>query len=283
MVGRYEISNENWAQITDIVSPTQVMGRPRRDDRQVLNGIFWVLCSGAKWRDLPERYGPWSTAYERFRKWRDDGTFEAILSRLQLRLREDGLMDLDTWMIDSTSIRATRAAAGGGKKGAEEPVDHALGRSRGGLTTKIHLVCDSHGWPLAFTLSPGQQADSRHFISTLESVYLPGRVGRPRKRSRYVVADKGYDSDELRRYCDRHGIKPVIAQRQMHRKTRPGLPRRFDQHRYRQRNAVERCFGWLKELRRFATRYEKLASSFRAMVCVACIERCLRANFSYKA
>ncbi|MGP9500571.1 MULTISPECIES: IS5 family transposase, partial [unclassified Halomonas] len=265
MVGRYEISNENWAQITDIVSPTQVMGRPRRDDRQVLNGIFWVLCSGAKWRDLPERYGPWSTAYERFRKWRDDGTFEAILSRLQLRLREDGLMDLDTWMIDSTSIRATRAAAGGGKKGgSEEPVDHALGRSRGGLTTKIHLVCDSHGWPLAFTLSPGQQADSRHFISTLESVYLPGRVGRPRKRSRYVVADKGYDSDELRRYCDRHGIKPVIAQRQMHRKTRPGLPRRFDQHRYRQRNAVERCFGWLKELRRFATRYEKLASSFRA-------------------
>jgi transposase len=120
MVGRYEISNENWAQITDIVSPTQVMGRPRRDDRQVLNGIFWVLCSGAKWRDLPERYGPWSTAYERFRKWRDDGTFEAILSRLQLRLREHGLIDLDPSLISSTSISATRAAAGGGKKGAQK-------------------------------------------------------------------------------------------------------------------------------------------------------------------
>ena len=122
MVGRYryEISDDGWAQIEDIVAPPQTMGRPRRDDRKMLNGIFWVLCSGAKWRDLPERYGPWSTVYDRFRKWRDDGTFEAVLSRLQLKLREDGLMDLDTWMIDATSVRATRAAAGGGKKGARK-------------------------------------------------------------------------------------------------------------------------------------------------------------------
>ena len=58
--------------------------------------------------------------YHRFRKWRDDGTFEGVLSRLQLKLREDGLMDLDTWMIDSTSVRATRATAGGGKKGSRK-------------------------------------------------------------------------------------------------------------------------------------------------------------------
>ncbi|HBN61451.1 MAG TPA: IS5 family transposase [Halomonas sp.] len=145
------------------------------------------------------------------------------------------------------------------------------------------MVCDRHGWPLAFTLSPGQEADSRHFVATLESIHLPGGVGRPRKRSRYMVADKGYDSDELRRYCDRHGIKSVIAQRNMHRRTRPGLPRRFDKPKYRQRNAIERCFGWLKECRRIATRYEKLVSSFKAMVCMACIDRCLRANFSHKA
>lgn len=58
MAGRYEISDNGWALIEDIVSPPQRTGRPRRDDRQVLNGIFWILCSGAKWRDLPERYGP---------------------------------------------------------------------------------------------------------------------------------------------------------------------------------------------------------------------------------
>ncbi|GAB2715040.1 hypothetical protein GCM10027172_07430 [Halomonas garicola] len=119
MAGRYEVSNHGWSLIEDIVSPPQRMGRPRRDDRQILNGIFWVLCSGAKWRDVPERYGPWTTVYERFRRWRDDGTFDAVLERLHLQLREDGLMDLDTWMVDSTSIRATRAASGGGKKGAQ--------------------------------------------------------------------------------------------------------------------------------------------------------------------
>lgn len=83
----------------------------------MLNGIFWILCSGVKWRDLPERFGPWKTVYQRFRQWRDDGTLERILSRLHLKLREDGYMDLDTWMTDSISTQATRSAVGGGKKG----------------------------------------------------------------------------------------------------------------------------------------------------------------------
>ncbi|ANB03104.1 transposase [Ectothiorhodospira sp. BSL-9] len=117
MAERYELSDAEWELVKDIVSTPQRMGRPRRDDRQMLNGIFWILCSGAKWRDLPERFGPWKTVYDRFRTWRDDGTFEAVLARLHLRLREDGLMDLGTWMLDSTSTRATRAASGGGKKG----------------------------------------------------------------------------------------------------------------------------------------------------------------------
>jgi len=119
MAGRYELSDQRWQVIEDIVSPPQAMGRPRRDDRQMLNGILWILCAGAQWRDLPERYGPWKTVYQRFRQWRDDGTFDHILSRLHLRLREDGYMDLNTWMVDSTSIRATRSASGAGKKGGQ--------------------------------------------------------------------------------------------------------------------------------------------------------------------
>jgi transposase len=281
MAGRHELSDASWQMIEDIVSPPQTMGRPLRDDRQMLNWIFWILCTGAKWRDLPERYGPWKTVYDRFRQWRDDGTFEAALDRLHLKLREDGLMDLDTWMIDSTSIRATRAASGGGKKGGSKtPLGHALGRSRGGLTTKIHMVCDRQGWPLTFTLPPGQDSDTRHFIPTLERVQLPGPSGRPRKRCRFIVADKGYDSEPLRRYCDQHRMKPIIARRKMKRKPRPGAPRGFDKPRYRERNIIERCFGWIKELRRVCARYDKLASSFGAMICLACIDRCLRADFS---
>ncbi|MBO8087872.1 MAG: transposase, partial [Marichromatium sp.] len=82
--------------IADLFSRPQRTGRPRRDDRLILNGIFWVLCSGAAWRDLPARFGPWSTVYQQFRDWRDDGTFTKVLDRLHIRLHEDGLIDLET-------------------------------------------------------------------------------------------------------------------------------------------------------------------------------------------
>ncbi len=118
MTGRCELSYERWHMIEEFVSPPQVMGGPRRDDRQRLNGIFWILYSGATWRDLPERYGPGKIVYQRFRQWRDDGTFDQGLARL--RLRQDGLMDLDTWMADSTSSRATRAAGSAGKMGGRK-------------------------------------------------------------------------------------------------------------------------------------------------------------------
>lgn len=68
MAGRYELSKQNWRLIEAMVSPPQTMGRLRRDDRQILNGIFWILCSGAKRCDLLERYGPWKTVYQRFRQ-----------------------------------------------------------------------------------------------------------------------------------------------------------------------------------------------------------------------
>lgn len=166
MSDRYEISAQRWALIEPIVSPPQRMGRPRRDDRQMLNSIFWILCSGAKWRDLPEHYGPWKTVHQRFRQWRDDGTFERVLRHLHLRLREDGLIAgyLDG-RLDLHSSNQSRQRCW--KKGrAQEPQHHCLGRSRGGLNTKIHLACDC--------------ADSRYFMPLLEQISLSGSQGRPR-------------------------------------------------------------------------------------------------------
>ena len=185
MAKRYELPDAAWELIADLISPEQRMGRPRSDDRLMLNGIFWILCSGAAWCDLPERLGPWSTVYQRFRDWRDDGTF-------------------------------------------------------------------------------------------------PGKQGRPRKRCRWLLADKGYDAEHLRQYCDRYRMQPVIPLRTMKRKPKPGLPRLFDRPKYRQRNIIERMFGWLKESRRIGTRYDKLARSFAAMVTLACTLRCLRQYFSYR-
>jgi transposase len=86
----------------------------------MLNAMMWILSSGAPWRDLPERYGPWQTAYERFQRWRSQGVIDRILSRLQLRLNQEGYIDWDLWLVDGTSIRASKAAAGGGKRGGRK-------------------------------------------------------------------------------------------------------------------------------------------------------------------
>ncbi len=113
---RYELTDEQWALIEDLF-PKHPTGRPRNDDRRVLNGILWVLCSGAAWRDLPERYGSFKSVNYRFNQWRRDGTFDRVLRHLQMRLDEKGLIDYATWMIDATNVRASKAAAGARKKG----------------------------------------------------------------------------------------------------------------------------------------------------------------------
>jgi transposase len=117
MVGRHELHDWQWQLIRDLFPPPKATGRKRRDPRQMLNAVFWILCSGAPWRDLPERYGPWQGAYHWHRIWANDGTLDRILERLQIRLNAEGLMDLDTWFVDSTHVRASRVAAGA-KKGA---------------------------------------------------------------------------------------------------------------------------------------------------------------------
>ncbi|HBO8767057.1 TPA: IS5 family transposase [Pseudomonas aeruginosa] len=285
MAKRYELSDEAWDVVSDLFIETHGRGRPRLSDRLMLDGVLWVLCSGAAWRDMPERFGPWSTVYQRFRGWRNQGTFDQMLKRLHLRLNEQGLIDLQTWMIDSTAVRATRASSGARKKGgADEPADHALGRSRGGLTTKIHMLCDANGIPLRFLLSGGQASDISYAQPLLDEVSIQSNQrGRPRKRCKWLLADKGYDAEALRRYCDQYRMQPVIPMHSMKRKPKPGLPRLFDRPKYRQRNIIERMFGWLKENRRIVTRFDKLAKSYAAMVSLACSMRCLRHLFSYRA
>ncbi|KPX11787.1 ISPs1a-2 [Pseudomonas syringae pv. daphniphylli] len=90
-----------------------------------------------------------------------------------------------------------------GKRGPEEPLDNTLRCSRSGLTAKIHMVCDANGVPLRFMLSPGQASDIAHAQPLLDQVRIPGKPGRPRKRSRWLLADKGYDAEHLRYDCDR--------------------------------------------------------------------------------
>jgi len=114
---RHELSDQQWELLTPFFPPRpRKRGGQWKDDRTILNGIFWRLNTGAPWRDLPERYGKWKTVHDRFSKLRKSGLLDRIIEELQLHLDERGLVDYDLWCVDGSSIRASRAAAGASSK-----------------------------------------------------------------------------------------------------------------------------------------------------------------------
>lgn len=153
------------------------------------------------------------------------------------------------------------------------PPDEALGRSRGGFSSKLHLSCDGRGRPLSLVLTCGQRNDSTQLGAVLDAIRVPraGR-GRPRKRPSRLIADKGYSYPTCRDLLRRRRIPHTIPERDDQRERREGRPGRkpdFDKETYRRRNVVERCVSKLKQWRAIATRYDKRAANYRAGVVVA--------------
>ena len=163
------------------------------------------------------------------------------------------------------------------KKGdPEEPEDHALGRSRGGFSTKIHILCDGHGHPLHFHLTPGQAHESTVLNTLLEEAdaRLCDSDGEPIAWPVALGGDKGYRADWIDEYLIDLGIEPVIPSKE--NEDRSARPVEFDRDAYRDRNIIERLIGWLKEARRVFSRYEKTAKNFGGFIKMAFIERYLR-------
>ncbi|MFH9956057.1 IS5 family transposase [Streptomyces roseolus] len=268
---RHELSDAEWEFVRPLL-PESLRGRKRLDDRRVLNGIVWKFRTGTAWRDVPERYGPWATLHTRFRRWAMDGTFDRMLRAAQAKA--DAAGDIE-WLVsvDSTVVRAHQHAAGGRKGGLRDP---ALGRSRGGLTSKIHLACDGRGRPLAFVVTGGNTNDCTRFTAVMEAIRVPRTgPGRPRVRPDHVLGDKGYSSKAIRTWLRRRGIPHTIPERadqvrnRARRGSRGGRPPAFDREAYKHRNVVERCFNRLKQWRGIATRYDKTAESYEAAVTLA--------------
>lgn len=275
-----ELGDEEWNLLGPLLPHQDGPGHPWRDHRQVIEGVLWIVRTGAPWRDLPVEFGPWQTAYERFSRWRSDGTWNRLLETLQSVADQKGVIDWSLFAVDSSNIRASRAAAGAGKRGGPtEPQDHALGRSRGGFGSKIHLVCERGGALLSVIVTPGERHDSTQFQATLGQVRIKRSVGRPRFRPKAVAADKAYSTRQIRCWLGDHGIQAVIPLKkdQLKREAqRPGRRIKFDAHLYKLRNVIERSIGWLKENRRVATRFEKLALNFVQIVKLAILKRYLR-------
>ena len=295
MAKRYELSEAQWQRIAPALpGKPGDPGRSGVDNRVFVNGVLWVLRSGAHWHDLPERYGKWKTVHKRFTRWAKAGVWERVFASLAAD------PDNQYLMLDTTLVRAHQQAATGkggtatrlwgapeedwpsfrtwsdaivgyqdpdesfGQEAAQvalheyftrliEERHQALGRSRGGLTTKIHMLADALGRPLRFILTPGQAHDSLTAATLLDG-----------RRAKAVLADKAYDTNAIRALIADAGMVAVIPSK---RDRRIAIP--HDPALYRQRNQIERCFNKLKHFRRIATRYDRRDTYFLAFIQIA--------------
>jgi transposase len=110
---RHRLTDEQWEEIADLFAKPKRMGRPPANPRDMIDGILWILNTGAQWRDLPHAFGRKSTVWEHFDRWNDDGTLDAVFDRLRGQVQ----IDDELWCVDGTTVRAARCSAGGGKKG----------------------------------------------------------------------------------------------------------------------------------------------------------------------
>ncbi|WP_432104030.1 IS5 family transposase [Streptomyces sp. bgisy091] len=308
-MGQGDLSDAEWERLRPFLPVSNRRCGRWRDHRQVIDGILHRVRTGVQRRDLPERFGPRKTVYERHRLWSADGTWERLLQQVQAAADAAGEIDWDI-SVDSTIVRAHQHATGahrptagarlkGGRRartsgrsavaesarplGGGGAGGEGLGRSRGGFTSKLHLSADGRCRPLSLIVTPGQRADCTQFIVVLEKIRMPRPgLGRPRKKPDSLAADRAYSNGPIREYLRRRGIRHTIPEKRdsqaarLRKGARGGRPPGFDKERYKKRNTVERAINRMKQFRAVATRYDKRGYVFLGTATAAAVAIWLR-------
>ncbi|WP_228127354.1 IS5 family transposase [Acinetobacter lwoffii] len=241
-MARTLLTDDIWQQIQDTM---RLHGCYRsKNSRNIMEAILWKLHTGATWRDIPQEFCPWQTAYNRFNRWASKGLWNKFF--LDLR----GVLDQEWVFIDGSYIRVHQHASG-----ARHGFERAIGQSRGGRTTKIHLATDANGLPIDFKITGGGVHDSQVVKQLIDTV----------GEATYLIADKGYDAEHIRIYAQNKDMIPIIPMRSNSKRSN----KEFDKYLYKLRHLVENVFARLKHFRAIVTRFDKLARNYQSMIYIA--------------
>ncbi|WKZ11572.1 MAG: IS5 family transposase [Gammaproteobacteria bacterium] len=251
-----EISAAQFSRIEAFL-PVQ-RGNVSLSNLQVVNAILYIAENGCKWRALPKRFGNWHTIYTRMNRWAKAGVLDRLFEELQhqqlIRVK------IEAVSLDSTIVKVHPDGTGAPKKNGPQ----AIGRSRGGWTTKIHMVAADARTALTFSLSPGQAGDApagRELLRTLPD--LPARCR--------LIMDRAYEGNETRQLALDLDFIPVVPPHPLRSR-----PWQYSKAWYRRRNEIERLFRRLKGFRRVFSRFNKLDVMFAAFICFALVIEALR-------
>lgn len=247
-----DLTDEQWSLLEPLIplSPRRAdgRGRPWRAARDVLNGILWVLRTGAPWHDLPAPYPSYQTCHRRFQKWVRDDTLGRLL-RAFVRYRERlGDLNLQECFVDGSFAPAKMGGA-------------CVGKTKRGKGTKLMAIAEGHSLPVAIDIASA----SPHEVTLVDDLLLGRASIAP---PTLLIGDKAYDSDALDARLAKQGIT-VIAPHRANRRRRTQDGRRL--RRYRRRWKIERLWAWLFNFRRLVVRYERFDSNFRGFLYLACI------------
>jgi transposase len=237
------LTNELWSKLKGILRQHRIYDKPFL--RDMVEGMLYRMRVGCPWRDLPEEFGCWNTIFQKFNRWSAKNKLMMIFKML---IHEP---DLEWEFLDGSIVKAHQHSAG-----AASNEKQAIGKSVAGNTSKIHMAVDGFGLPIAFEITGGEVHDCKIAPELIDKLPV----------SNYVIADKGYDSEELRENIRNKLSIPIIP-----RKSNSTIGNSdLDWHLYKHRHLIENIFARLKHFRAIATRYDKLKRNFSSMLALAC-------------